>query len=143
MAIERPPRRVASAWALSQVGIAGLCALVYFTQLARHRGSFTETFARENWLKESYFHPGADNILWFPIRQTVALFQFLYSMPIDGVIMMLGSLAAAGYLLVKGRPRAGSEPTRRDLGLLLVLPFAVTCVAALAGMAAAGAGLPP
>lgn len=134
LSVEQPPRKVAGAWMLSQAVIGGLCALVYFTQLARHRGGFTETFARENWLKASYFHAGSDNILWFPVRQTAALFQYLYSLPIDGVIMMLGSLAAAFYLLVKGRPRAGSEPARRDLGLLLVLPFAVTCAAALAGV---------
>jgi hypothetical protein len=134
LSVERPPRKVAGAWALSQAVIAGLCALVYFTQLAHHRGGFTETYARENWLRTSYFHAGSDNVLWFPIRQTSVLFQYLYSLPIDGVIMMLGSLAAVVYLLVKGRPHAGSESARRDLGLLLILPFAVTCAAALAGV---------
>jgi hypothetical protein len=131
---ERPPRRFVGTWLLGQAAVAGICLLVLFTQLVHMRGTMTETFARESWLRSAYFHPGEDNLVFFPLRQTAAVFKYLYSLPVDGLIMMLGFLGGAAWLLVKGRPDGKGTPARRDLGLLLLLPFAVACTAGIAGV---------
>jgi hypothetical protein len=65
------------------------------------------------------------------LRQTVAVFHYLFASPVAGIIM-LAAFAAGVVLLCVGVGRPKDEKRReRGIGLLLVFPFIVNASAAL------------
>ncbi len=138
---DRPPAKAVGVWIAGQVVTAALAAFFYVTHIAKLRGSDWEALAKQEWLRASYFHPREDSILFFPIRQTVAVFEYLFSSDIVGIIGLLFFLAGVVFLFivsVQGR----IQGKRRDFGLLLVLPFVVGCGAALFGFYPYGGSRP-
>ncbi|MBM3313567.1 hypothetical protein FJY70_03115, partial [candidate division WOR-3 bacterium] len=104
-ASERLPRSAALTWFAGQVFTAGVCSLVYFTQLVKMRGGRIESFVQGSWLRDSYFRPGEENALFFVVRQMVAVFGFVYSHPVLGAVMLALFLAGIGLLLAgRGKP---------------------------------------
>jgi hypothetical protein len=129
----RLPRPVAMTWFAGQVFTAGLCLLLYLTQLVRQRGGQIEVFAQESWLRDSYFWPGHESALLFAVRQTIAVFKYVYSHPVLGIVMLVGFLAGIVLLLVaRGNPGYGKAGPSRLTALWLVCPFVVFCLGALA-----------
>ncbi len=108
-----PPRRLIGVWAGFQGGAVLLYLFLYVTHVANLRGGALERGAMTRWLRAEYFQPDQDHLFAFGLRQTGALFRFLFGLP--AVAVLAGAAAAGGvaYLAAKKRPAA----------LLLVLPL--------------------
>jgi uncharacterized membrane protein len=120
---ERSPRRFVLAWVTSQAAIAALCLFLYVTHVSSLRGGALEQEAQTLWLRAGYFHPGQESALRFLARQTVALFQFLFSTPVAGIVALGLLLGAIAWLAGRRRPSA----------ILLLLPFLFSAAAGLLG----------
>lgn len=119
---ERLPPGLAVTWALGQVGILGIYAFLYRTQISKVRGGTMERFAVEVWLRDSYFKGGSR--LHFAAARTVDVFHYLSG---DTVVGWVGLLLFATALALKGRvPKA--------FRALLLMPFLAVGIAALAGL---------
>jgi hypothetical protein len=144
--LERPPKAVTTAWAAGQAAIVLLAVCGYVTRFLPARAGAGGAFAHASWLSNSYFRPGEESLLFFPIRQTTAFFQYIFASSTDGIGAMLISAVGIAILLVTGwkarKLPIGSrgtglwtsdfEPwTFLSRGLLLVLPFASVCAAAI------------
>jgi hypothetical protein len=125
--------RARTAWLAGQAIVLATIALLYVTQLANLRGSGAEDAARHAWLQSSYFTPARGNFALFLVRQTFAIFSYFFSSPLLGGLGLV--LALAGIVLIMRQP----EPrTGRALIPIVVLPFAVTALAALTGLSPFG-----
>lgn len=123
----RAPGRVKLAWLAGQLFAAGTGLLLYLIHVRGLRGGAMEMFARTGWLRSAYFQPGEDHLLWFPLRQTWAVFRYAFSSPVAGALGL--ALFVTGLGLLLARPGRGL----RDRLLLLALPFVVVAASALAG----------
>jgi Predicted membrane protein len=101
----RPPRRVLWIWAVFQAGAAALYLFLYFTQVARLRGTeAVQTLTGP--LASSYFHHDRETASGFLVRQTADLSRYLFGSRLAAAVVIL--LAAAGVvsLALKRRPSA-------------------------------------
>jgi hypothetical protein len=139
---ERLPGRWTRLWIGVQVGIVALWAFLYLTHIRALRGSGLEQDARENWLQTSYFRPGQDEFLPFLDRASGKLFAYLFSSQVAGLLALGLFLAGVVMLLTRYRRRSG-RPTRdpaprgiedQSFGIMLIAAFAVSALAALAGL---------
>jgi len=128
------PARVVTVWAGFQAGALALCAFLYVTHISKLHGSGMEHFAVDVWLRNSYFHPGQDQLLLFPFQSTLALFRYLFYSPLRGIPEAILFIAAVWLLLAKRGLRGKAMPERRFAGTLLLLPFLVSCAMAIAGL---------
>jgi len=134
MWVQRPPVAVIASWLVSQVVALGLCAFLYFTQIRQLSKYFGGQDATQGWmgnayLSHSYFVPGRVNPLLFIVGRSVGVFQFVFRQLLVGDIAFL--LFIAGVVMVfRSRP-VSTRVTSRQLGCLLLLPFAINCAAAL------------
>jgi Dolichyl-phosphate-mannose-protein mannosyltransferase len=134
MLSQRPPLRVISAWVAGQLVAVALCGFLYVTQIRQLSQYFGGQDATQGWmgnayLSHSYFIPGKVNPLVFIIGRTVGVFQYVFRQLLVGDIAFL--LFVVGVVIVfRSRP-VSSRVTSRQLGCLLLLPFAANCVAAL------------
>jgi len=119
---ERLPPRVAAAWLAPQAALALLAAGLYRSHISTLRGGALEQDAQTRWLTASYFHAGRESAPGFVARQTLALFDFLFSTRAAGVAALLLFALAVAHLAIRRRPAA----------LLLAVPFAATAAAGLA-----------
>ncbi|OLE13151.1 MAG: hypothetical protein AUG89_05900 [Acidobacteria bacterium 13_1_20CM_4_56_7] len=131
---QRPPLRVIASWVAGQVAALGLCAFLYVTQIRQLSRYFGGQDATQGWmgnayLSHSYFIPGRANPLGFIIGRTVGVFQFVFRQLLVGDVAFL--LFIAGVVLVFRSRSGSSRVTSRQLGCLLLLPFAINCAAAL------------
>ena len=130
----RPSPRVISAWVAGQLVALGLCAFLYFTQIRQLSQYFGGQDATQGWmgnayLSHSYFVPGKVNPLVFIIGRTVGVFQYVFRQLVVGDIAFI--LFIVGLVIIfRSRP-VSSRVTSRQLGCLLLLPFAFNCAAAL------------
>jgi dolichyl-phosphate-mannose-protein mannosyltransferase len=127
--------RVIVAWAVGQAGALGILLALYFTHLSKLGDSVSQPaihgFASDSYLHNSYFHSGHDNPLLFALGRSFGVFQFVFGQLAVGDIAGLIFIAGA-VLLLKGKAspqQAGPAP--RQLGIFLLLPFALTCGAAM------------
>ena len=131
----RLPAGVIVTWAVGQAGALGIFLTLYFTHLSKlwNRASqpAIHGFASDSYLRTSYFYPGHDNPLLFGLGRSFGVFQFVFGQlavgDIAGLIFIVGAV-----LLIRGKAspqQAG--PTSRQLGILLLLPFVLTCGAAM------------
>jgi hypothetical protein len=81
-------------------------------------------------LSNSYFHPGQGNVLLFAFARTFGVFQYTFGQLAVGDIAGVLSIAAV-VLLCKKSVDSTSEPSGRQLSVFLVLPFVITCMAAI------------
>ncbi len=133
----RPRKTAPSVFVVWVAGELAALALVGFYLeshvLPLRRVGFPQTLA-DSYLRGSIFHPGEDRLLPFVLKSNIKVFHYLFSQGAIGAVGLLLFLVGV-TLLLRG---AGSEPvtgkpTSRQLGLLLILPFAVNCATAIAG----------
>jgi 4-amino-4-deoxy-L-arabinose transferase-like glycosyltransferase len=130
----RPKALLVLAWATTQAGCAGIAMVLWKTHISiiRHR-ALTRDVA-QSYLRGSLFHLGQENVFVFLARANVRLFHFLFS---QGAVSVLGLLLFVVGIVVLLRNRdsgqAGGRPSTRQIGVLLLLPFAINCGAALIG----------
>jgi hypothetical protein len=139
---ERLPGRWTCFWVGTQFLVLALLAFQYLTHIRPLRGSGREQFAREGWLQTSYFRAGQEGLLAFVARSTDKLFTYLFSSQVAGLVALSLLVAAVVTLFIRHRPRPSPvtpDPGPRStddssFGLLLVTAFAVSVLAALAGL---------
>ncbi len=128
----RLSRTLVTIWIAGQAGAAGLFAWLYRTRIAGLKSS-SQAQHMQALLANSYFHPGHDHLLTFVFARSFGVFQYTFGQLAVGDVASLLFLGAAAWLLCGKEVTNSSVPSPRQLGLLLVLPFAITCAAAIAG----------
>jgi hypothetical protein len=125
---------VVGVWGAGQIGGLAISGYFILTHVARLRQSGMAQGIAETWLKKSIFHAGHDHVALFVGAQTLRVFTYLLSHGVVGSATLLAFLVGIVSLLRAKEPSGGNRPTPRELALLLGLPFAVNCAAALAGL---------
>ena len=130
-----PSAGVISTWIVGQLAALGLCAFLYFTQIQQLSEYFGGQDATQGWmgnayLSHSYFIPGKVNPLVFIVGRTIGVFQYIFRQLVVGDLAFI-LFIAGGVLIFRQRP-VSARVTSRQLGCLLILPFAINCAAALA-----------
>jgi hypothetical protein len=130
----RPPVSTIAAWIAGQVVALGLCAFLYFTQIRQLSQYFGGQDATQGWmgnayLSHSYFVPGKVNPLVFIVGRSIGIFQYVFRQLLVGDLAFL--FFVAGLILVFRKRPISARVTSRQLGFLLLLPFAFNCCAAL------------
>ncbi len=131
--VRRLPARLARIFAISIVVASVLSVLLYTPLLGRH-GGYLSWFATNNWPDAEASPFDQRTIFSYLVNQTVTVYRYFASSHSSGgfaFMLFLGSVVA---LLVKGLGRKPGLAQRRDLGLLLILPLAVTAGAACTGI---------
>src|SRR6266852_8385800 len=131
----RLSQSVIAIWIAGQAGTLGLFAYLYRTHIANLKDS-TAAQHMQVLLANSYFHWGHDHLLPFIFARTFGVLQYTFGQlavgDIAGVLFVIGVA-----LLLKGngvRGRRMQDPLRpssRQVGVFLLLPFLINCVAAM------------
>jgi uncharacterized membrane protein len=117
---ERRPPRLVRAWSVSQAVVAAVFLFLYRSHVAGLRGSGMERHAQSEWLHSGYLQR-EDGALQFLVRQTAALFRFLFNSPVAAIVA--GALVLGGVALAaRKRPAAA---------ILLALPFVLAAAGGL------------
>jgi hypothetical protein len=130
----RPPVRVISTWIVGQLAALGLCGFLYFTQI-RHLSRYfggqdaTQAWMGNAYLSHSYFAPGKVNPLVFVVGRTIGVFQYVFRQLAVGDLAFIFFMIGVAFVF-RQRP-VSARVTSRQLGCLLLLPFAINCAAAL------------
>ena len=118
------PVRLVIYWVLIRTLLASVCLAAYTTHLYRLSSSQGEVFARDVWLRWSYYHPEYQDLLQFLPESTTSLFSYLYANSKIGLCMIacfIGGLALM-FLAKRG--------TERNAAISLLLPLLATGAAA-------------
>ncbi len=125
---------VIAAWISGQLVTLALCAFLYFTQIRQLSQYFGGQDATRGWmgnayLSHSYYVPGKVNPLVFIVGRTIGVFQYVFRQLAIGDIAFIVFIAGV-VLIFRGRS-VSNRVSPRQLGVLLLLPFIINCVAAL------------
>ncbi len=147
------PRRIVAVWLVGQAGALGLFMYLYQTHIASLKDS-TAAQHMQALLANSYFHSGRDHLLSFVFARTFGVLQYTFGQLVVGdiagvlfvaaVVFLVNGTQTRGSGILSQREIAGeiprrevrpaASPTARQLGVLLGLPFAINCFAALADL---------
>jgi dolichyl-phosphate-mannose-protein mannosyltransferase len=143
-----PSRMLVATWVGGQAGALGLFVFLFRTHISSLKIS-PDAQHMQIALGNSYFHLGHTHLLPFIFARTFGVFQYTFGQLAVGDIAG-GLFVFAIALLLSGtkipdqsiqdqRIRDQSikdqrGPSPRELGTLLVLPFVITCGAAIAGL---------
>jgi uncharacterized membrane protein len=132
---KRPPIKLLSVWAAGQFGALALAVLLYKTHIAKLRMAQSRT-PMQGWMSESYLHrsyidPAHDHRLLFLAGHTFGVFQYYFGQLALGDVMCIVFFAGVA-LLLRGTGFPQDRSSRRRLGLLLLLPFAIACAVSVA-----------
>jgi hypothetical protein len=120
-------RKLLRIWIYVQIGLGALLTASYVLHLRRLRGTPGETFARDFWLRESYYHPELQGIPDFLLRATRNLFGYVFANPTIGIAMLFAFALGIGVLVMK------EKDGTRQWATCLLLPIPITAVAAIVG----------
>ncbi len=126
--IERPPARLAAAWAVSQLGGLALAVFLYKTHLSK-LGAGDSRMAMQGWMSEfylqrSYFDPAHDNPVKFVIGHSFGVFQYFFGQLAVGIAMGIFFIAGV-VILLRGKGSPESRTSSRRLGIFLLILFAI------------------
>jgi hypothetical protein len=123
-------RRVVAIWMAGQAGVLGLFAFLYRTQISNLKES-TSAEHMQVLLAHSYFQWGHDHLLPFIFARTFGVLQYTFGQLVVGDIAGVLFVAAVAFLLGGKKIQEQPGPSPRQLGIFLLLPFVITCVAAI------------
>ncbi len=127
--------RLFVAWIATQAGSMAIAWLLWKTHISVIRQRALTREVAESYLRSSLFHRGSENVVIFLGKANVRVFHFLFSEGVVGVMGLLLFVTGIVLLLRNGAPSTSPEgPSRRQLGVLLLLPFVVNGVLALVGV---------
>ncbi|MGH9503758.1 MAG: glycosyltransferase family 39 protein [Terriglobales bacterium] len=125
-----PPRRLTAVWVAGQAGAIGLFAFLYVFQISKLKGGASAQHMQVL-LANSYFHAGRDHLLGFIFARSFGVLQYTFGQLAVGDIAGLLFVAGIVLLLVGKEVPEQPGPSARQLGLFLLLPFAINGVAAI------------
>jgi uncharacterized membrane protein len=131
-------RSVTAVWVAGQAGVLGLFAFLYRTHIASLKNS-PDAQHMQVVLGNSYFHPGHGHLLPFAFARTFGVLQYTFGQlavgDIAGVLFVAAvALLLSGNRIQKQEVQDQVGPSPRELGVFLVLPFAINCVAAIVNL---------
>jgi len=128
----RLSRRAVAVWIAGSAGALGLFAFLYRTHIVQLKSSASAQNMHD-FLAKSYFHWAHDHLLPFAFARTFGVFQYTFGQLVVGDIAGIFFIAGVGFLL---SAKMGEQhgPSSRQLGLFLMLPFLITCMAAIVGL---------
>jgi hypothetical protein len=129
--IARPSGKVTSVWIMGQAGAAGLIAALYVSHISKLKGDYAAGTI-QGWLANSFFRPGRDNPFLFAMARTGGVFQYVFGQLAVGDIAYLAFIVGVVLLWRRKRPATNRDATSHQLGILLLLPFVIGAVAAIA-----------
>jgi hypothetical protein len=134
IAARRPAAAVMVTWFTGQLLGLGIAVFLYITHLSRLeelQGAHVPNWLPSVYLPNSYFHPGHGGRWLWALARTGSIFQYTFGqLAVGDLAFPLFVIAVVLLLRKKIAPgEFGAEP--RLLGILLPLPFVLTCVAAL------------
>lgn len=121
----RQGRAILVPWMVAQAGAVAIYAWLYARHLRLLIGSGNESGLKRVF-HSSYYWPESDFLLWFVPRQSTEVFRYAVGVQWLGVAGVLLFVAA---LVALWRREGRKAPV-----LLLAMPFAVGCAAAVAGL---------
>ncbi len=131
----RPPFRLTAAWAIGQIGALALAILLYKTHISKlgvgESRTVLQGWMSEFFLRRSYFDSARDNPFLFLAGHTFGVFQFFFGQLAVGDVIGLVFLVGV-VLLLRGKGLPDDRTSSRQLGALLLLPFAIAGGASLA-----------
>lgn len=131
----RSSTSVIAAWVIAQMGAGAIAAFLWNTHVSVIRNRSLTRDVAESYLRNSLFHPGQENILTFLVRANLRLFHFLFSQGAVSILAMVLFVAGVAQLLRRsGGETLARKPGPRQLGTLLLLPFVINCITAIAGV---------
>jgi 4-amino-4-deoxy-L-arabinose transferase-like glycosyltransferase len=134
IAARRPATAVLVAWFTGQLLGLGIAVFLYITHLSRLeelQGAHVPNWLPSVYLPNSYFHPGHGGRWLWALARTGSIFQYTFGqLAVGDLAFPLFVIAVVLLWRKKIAPgEFGAKP--RWLGILLPLPFVLTCVAAL------------
>jgi 4-amino-4-deoxy-L-arabinose transferase-like glycosyltransferase len=146
---ERPPARLLTVWALGQLGALALAIFLYKSHLSTLGAGESRTplqgWMSDFYLRHSYFDPSHDNPLTFLVGHSFGVFQYFFGQLAVGDAMGLLFVVGVALLLrAKGSAKNQTQnkeqnedqnkarSASRQVGLFLLLPFAIAAAASLA-----------
>ena len=148
--IRRSPH-IVIVWIAGQAVALGLLAYLYRTQISHLKDSAAMQRHVEVFLSNSYFHQGHDHLLLFVFARTFGVLQYAFGqlavgdvagvLFVAGVALLLNSGNQGKHGRIDGRIRDeriedgriqdSLGPSSRQLGVFLLLPFLINCIAAI------------
>lgn len=133
IATERSTARLAAAWIIGQLVLLALAMFFYKTHLSKLGGG--EDVALHGWMSEyflrhSYVDRAHDNPILFLAGHSFGIFQYFFGQLAVGDVMGLLFLVGVAQLL-RGKASLDARVARR-VACILILPFAMACIASLA-----------
>jgi hypothetical protein len=122
--------KVVIAWISGNTGALGLLSVLYLTHISKLRGEYAAGTIN-TWLANSFFRPGHDNPFLFVIARTGGVFQYVFGQLAVGDVAFLAFIAGTIWLWRDKIPPGSPNITPQQLGISLVLPFAVGAGAAI------------
>jgi 4-amino-4-deoxy-L-arabinose transferase-like glycosyltransferase len=122
-------RTLLTTWSAILVGFGALLLVVYVVHLKPLQGTEGEAFAKDVWLRASYYHPDSQNVGTFLVYSTAHLFPYVFASVNVGLFM--GLVFLGGLALMFG---GGTRKESRLVGLSLCLPLATTAAAGLVSL---------
>lgn len=125
------PFGMIATWCAGQIGALAIAIFLYVSHISKIKHTTMSEQAFDSWLYKSYFHAGHDHRIAFIFARTFSVFQFILGQSIIGDIAALMFLAGAVLLWRNPIPRTNSNPSSRQIAILLLLPFVINCAAGL------------
>ncbi len=129
--LEKAPWPLIVEWIKTQAAIVFVLIVAYTTHLRKLRGNIAERFARDGWLRPSYFHPKSQTLSNYLRQATDYLFGYVFANARLGQWMILAFLAGIALILLG---QADVTSHRKTPALSLVLPLVVTAAAGIAAI---------
>jgi 4-amino-4-deoxy-L-arabinose transferase-like glycosyltransferase len=123
-----------AAWAVGQILAIGLIAFFLVTHVSHLKRIGMNQMIADTWLRKSIYHPGENNLLLFPLSQTLRVFTYVFSHGLVGTLALLSFVAGMVSLFRRKSQSPQNGPSVRELALLIGLPFVVNCAVAIAGI---------
>ncbi len=127
---DRPSRPVIATWIAGQAGALGLLVSLYLVQISKLKGGASAQHMQVL-LANSYFHRGHDHLLGFVFARTFGVLQYTFGQLAVGDIAGLLFVAGLVFLWRGKDALERPNPSSRQLGLLLTLPFAINAITAI------------
>ncbi|HWY53989.1 MAG TPA: glycosyltransferase family 39 protein [Terriglobales bacterium] len=128
---QRPSLEVGITWVAGQAGAVGLIAALYLSHISKLKGDYAAGTI-QGWLANSFFRPGRDNPFLFVVARTGGVFQYVFGQLAVGDVAFVAFIVGMVLFWREKVSRTDSNVPSRQIGLLLILPFALAAGAAIA-----------
>jgi 4-amino-4-deoxy-L-arabinose transferase-like glycosyltransferase len=130
---EKWPVKLTSAWTVGQACALAVCVFLYESQISKLRRSGLPSEIAATWLRSSIFQHGRDHLATFAWTRTLRLFRYFLSQGTIGIVGF-GLFVFAIVVLFWPDNRDEVRSRKREMAILLAVPFLVTLALAVAGI---------